>query len=117
MAKQIVFFAEIKSPPFEPEARFEIGGVLRAFQEGEILGAPMVKPVRQIGRQCYEIRYGTAEHNWRVYLAVRSDIAVLAIEDKKRDSIPKSTVNVCKSRLQAYARAEREFAKSNREAP
>jgi phage-related protein len=112
MAKQIVFFAEIKSPPFEAEARFEIGGALRAFQEGEVLGAPLVKPVSQIGKLCYEIRYGTAQHNWRVYFAVRGDIAVLAVEDKKRDSMSKSTANVCKSRLRAYERAEMEFAKS-----
>jgi hypothetical protein len=45
MAKKIKFFAEIKSPPFENEARLKIGEVLRSFQEGEIPGEPIVKLV------------------------------------------------------------------------
>jgi hypothetical protein len=32
MAKKIKFYAEIKSPPLEGEARSEIGGILRSFQ-------------------------------------------------------------------------------------
>ena len=111
MAKKIKFYAEIKSPPFESEARLEIGGILRSFQEGEILGDPMVKPIRQIGRLCYEIRYISVQHNWRVYLAVRTDIVVLVIEDKKSDSISKSTIETCKSRLRSYELAEKELKK------
>jgi len=111
MAKKIKFYAEIKSPPFESEARLEIGGILRSFQEGEILGEPMVKPIRQIGRLCYEIRYISVQHNWRVYLAVRTDIVVLVIEDKKSDSISKSTIETCKSRLRSYELAEKELKK------
>jgi len=111
MAKKIKFFAEIKSPPFENEARSKIGDVLRSFQEGEIPGEPMVKPIHQIGRLCYEIRYKTAQHNWRVYLAVRTDIAVLVIENKKTDSISKSTISTCKSRLRSYELAEKELKK------
>jgi len=58
---------------------------------------------------CYEIRYPSAQHNWRVYLAVRTDIAVLVVEDKKSDSISKSTINTCKSRLRSYELAEKEL--------
>jgi phage-related protein len=90
--------------------------VLFAFQEGEVISAPMVKIIHQIGRHCYEIRYKTAEHNWRVYFAVRSDIVVLVVEDKKRDSILKSTIEVCKNRLRNYEQTEREFKKSKKEA-
>jgi len=82
---------------------------LRCFQNGEIPGAPLVKSVAQIGRRCYEIRYATAQHNWRVYLAVRAYIVVLFIEDKKSDAIPKSTVEMCKSRLKNYELAEKEL--------
>ena len=113
MAKRVIFYDKIKSPPFEAEARFEIGGILREFQDGKIPDAPAVKPVKQIGRQCYEIRHETPQHNWRVYLAVRANIAVLLAEDKKRNSIPKSTIETCKSRLRSYERAEKEL---NREA-
>ena len=113
MAKRVIFYDEIKSPPFETEARFEIGGILREFQDGKIPSAPAVKPVEQIGRRCYEVRHETAQHNWRVYLAVRTNIVVLFAEDKKRYSIPKSTIETCKSRLRSYERAEKEF---NREA-
>jgi len=42
MAKKIKFYAEIKSPPFESEARSDIGGILRSFQEGEVPGEPML---------------------------------------------------------------------------
>ncbi len=111
MAKKIKFFAEIKSPPFESEVRLEIGGTLRSFQEGEIPGEPMVKPIHQVGKLCYEIRYKTVQHNWRVYLAIRTDIVVLVIEDKKSDSISKSTIKTCKSRLHLYEQAERELKK------
>jgi len=111
MAKKIKFYAEIKSPPLEGEARSDIGGILRSFQEGEIPGEPMVKPIRQIGRLCYEIRYISVQHNWRVYLAVRTDIVVLVIEDKKSDSISKSTIETCKSRLRSYELAEKELKK------
>ena len=111
MAKKIKFFSEIKSPPFESEARLEIGGILRSFQDGEIPGEPMVKPIHQIGKLCYEIRHKTAQHNWRVYLAIRTDIAVLVIEDKKSDSISKSVIKTCKSRLHLYELAERELKK------
>jgi hypothetical protein len=65
--------------------------------------------MRQIGKQCYEIRHKTAQHNWRVYLAVRSDIAVLLAEDKKRSSIAKTAIETCKSRLRLYEQAEREL--------
>jgi hypothetical protein len=40
MPKRIMFYAEIKTPPFEAAARFEIGGILREFQEGKIPGEP-----------------------------------------------------------------------------
>jgi phage-related protein len=108
-----MFYAEIKTPPFEAEARFEIGGILREFQEGKIPGEPDAKPVHQIGRQCYEIRHKTSQHNWRVYLAVRTDIVVLLVDDKKRYSIPKTAIETCKSRLRLYEQTEREL---NREA-
>jgi phage-related protein len=111
MTKKIRFYAEIKSPPLENEARSEIGGVLRLFQEGELPGEPSVKPIHQIGKLCYEIRHKTAQHNWRIYLAVRTDIAVLLVEDKKTDSISKTTVKTCKSRLRSYELAEKEFNK------
>jgi len=114
MIKQILFYAEIKTPPLEGVARVEIGKCWRSFQNGEIPGAPAVKPVAQIGRQCYEIRHGTAQHNWRVYLAVRAYVAVLHLEDKKSDAIPKGTIEICKSRLKAYESAEKEFFKKNK---
>ena len=80
-------------------------------EKDKILGEPMVKPIRQIGRLCYEIRYQSAQHNWRVYLAVRTDIVVLLVEDKKSDSISKSTIETCKSRLRSYELAEKELKK------
>jgi len=102
MAKRVIFFDKIKTPPFETEARFGIGEILRKFQEGEVPGEPAVKPMHQIGKQCYEIRKGTAQHNWRVYLAIRLEIVVLVVEDKKRGSVSKSTIETCKERLRKY---------------
>jgi len=83
MAKQVIFFDKIKTPPFETEARFSIGEILRKFQEGEVPGEPAVKLMHQIGKQCYEIRKGTAQHNWR-------------------GSVSKSTIETCKERLRKY---------------
>ncbi|MCL2220581.1 MAG: type II toxin-antitoxin system RelE/ParE family toxin [Chitinispirillia bacterium] len=114
MIKQIALYTEIKTPPLEDETRVEIGRCLRSFQNGEIPGAPMVKSVAQIGNRCYEIRYRTAQHNWRLYLAVRAHVVVLFLEDKKSDAVPKSTVEICKNRLKAYELAAKEFSGKNK---
>jgi phage-related protein len=111
MPKDLFSFEEIKTPPLEAVVRAEIGQALRAFQDGEVPGAPLVKAVSQIGRQCYEIRCKTAEHNWRGYLAVRTEIVMLAIEDKKSDSIPKQTITLCKNRLREYEHMDADFNK------
>jgi len=108
MAKGAVFFDELKSPPLEHETRFEIGMILREFQNGETVGPPTVKSVAQIGKSCYEIRYTTAQHNWRVYFAVRANIVVLLLEDKKSKAMPKATIETCKSRLRFYEQKQTE---------
>ena len=116
MTKGTVFFDELKSPPLENEIRLEVGRILRAFQNGEMPGAPAVKPVAQIGKHCHEIRYQTAQHNWRVYLAVRVHIVILLLEDKKSTAIPQSTIETCKSRLRFYEQKQAEREKINKEA-
>ncbi|MCL2260187.1 MAG: type II toxin-antitoxin system RelE/ParE family toxin [Fibromonadales bacterium] len=113
MAKGIVFFDELKTPPLENDVRMEMGKILREFQNGETPGAPLVKPVtQQIGKNCHEIRYPTAQHNWRVYLAVRDIIVVLLLEDKKSKAIPQTTVETCKSRLRFYEQKQSERNKN-----
>jgi phage-related protein len=112
MAKGTVFFDELKSPPLENETRLEMGRLLREFQNGETPSAPAVKPLAQIGKNCHEIRYPTAQHNWRVYLAVRTHIVVLLLEDKKAKAIPQTTIETCKSRLRFYEQKQAERDKN-----
>jgi phage-related protein len=55
-----------------------------------------------------KLRYPTARHNWRVYFAVRANIVVLLLEDKKSKAIPKATIETCKSRLRFYEQKQTE---------
>ena len=94
---------EVKTPPFTPEGRQEVGILLRLLQEGERLGMPQAEPLPDVGPRCGALRVRDAEHNWRIMYRVDTD-AVLVVEvyAKKTRKIPDEVTERCKRRLKQY---------------
>ena len=94
---------EIKTPPFTPEGRQEVGMLLRLLQEGEHLGMPQAEPLPNVGRRCGALRVRDAEHSWRVMYRIDSDaVLVLEVYAKKSRRIPDDVIERCKHRLRQY---------------
>lgn len=54
---------EVKSPPFSPAARLEIGWLLRRLQQGEHLSLPHSRPLPSLGARCHELRVRDRDSN------------------------------------------------------
>jgi phage-related protein len=94
---------EIKSPPFSPEARREIGQLIRRVQRGESIGMPLSRPMPGVGPRCHELRVRDQAHNWRLIYRIDLDaIVVVDIFAKTAPRTPKAVIDVCKSRLKNY---------------
>jgi phage-related protein len=102
--KSIVWLSgEVRTPPFSSEARIKAGFLLRLLQNGEILGFPHSRPLREIGKNCYELRIQDAQHSWRIAYHIDSEaIVILEVFDKKTNRTPLRIIEVCKSRLDRY---------------
>ncbi|MDP6718317.1 MAG: type II toxin-antitoxin system RelE/ParE family toxin [Pirellulaceae bacterium] len=99
---------EIKTPPFTPEGRQEVGMLLRFLQEGERLGMPQAEPLPDVGPRCGALRVRDAEHNWRVMYRIDADaVLVLEVYPKKTRKIPDEVIERCKRRLKQYDAAVR----------
>lgn len=70
---------EVKTPPFTPEGRQEVGMFLRLLQEGGRLGMPQSEPLTDVCSRCGALRVRDAEHNWRIMYPIDFD-AVLILE-------------------------------------
>ena len=105
--KPLVWLAgEIKTPPFSPQARIEIGVLLRRLQRGEKLAMPGFRPMPSLGTRCGELRVPDETANWRIMLRVDSDaIVILDVFAKKTRATPKKVIDTCKRRLKAYDQA------------
>ena len=94
---------EVKTPPMSPNARREIGFLLRELQDGEVLTMPQSRPMPDIGARCHELRVKDAGVEWRVmYRADPDAILVLDVICKKTRETPLSVIQHCKRRLQTY---------------
>jgi len=104
--KPIVWLhGEIKTPPFTQTARLEAGMLLRQLQQGETLGMPYAKPIRTIGRRCYELRIRDENRNWRIIYRVDDDaIIIVEVFSKTSRATPKAVIEACRSRLKRYDR-------------
>ncbi|MCY7331867.1 MAG: type II toxin-antitoxin system RelE/ParE family toxin [Pseudanabaena sp. CAN_BIN31] len=107
MTKEIfVLSGEIKTPPFSSEARREAGFLLRKIQEGESLSMPYSRPMPSIGKNCYELRLGNGEENWRIVYRVDSDtVLILEVFNKKTQKTPKQVIDNCQRRMKRYDEA------------
>jgi phage-related protein len=107
-SKEIVlFFGEIKTPPFSKSARSETGFLLRKLQEGEMLSMPESRPMPNIGKHCHELRVGDSENNkeWRVIYRIDEDeIVVFDVFHKTTQKTPQQIVDNCQKRIKVYDR-------------
>lgn len=69
---------EVKSPPFTPAGRIEVGQLLARLQEGESIGLPHSRPLPALGPRVHELRVRDAGHNWRVVYRTDPDAIVIA---------------------------------------
>lgn len=94
---------EIKSPPFNPEARIEAGFLLRRLQQGETLGLPHSRPMPVIGVACHELRVVDRDQTWRIVYHIATDaIVILEVFSKKTTTTPAAVVRNCRRRLAQY---------------
>jgi len=94
---------EVKTPPFSPEARLEVGYLLRLLQGGETLKLPWSRPMPSIGVRCHELRVNDVDQAWRIVYRVDSDaIIILEVFAKKTQTTPRRVVDTCKKRLERY---------------
>jgi phage-related protein len=102
--KNIVWlYGDVRTPPFSKEARIEAGFLLRLLQNGETLGLPHSRPLREIGKNCHELRIPDAQHSWRIVYHIDSEaIVILDVFDKKTNRMPLGITEVCKNRLVRY---------------
>ena len=106
---------EVKTPPFTPAGRREIGALLRQLQMGHSLGMPHSRPMPSIGRGCHELRVRDEEHSWRlIYRVDRGVIAIAGVFDKRTRATPKHVIEACQGRLAAHDRAIREARAARR---
>jgi phage-related protein len=107
-SKEIVlFFGEIKTPPFSKSARIETGFLLRKLQNGEMLAMPESRPMHNIGKHCHELRVGDSENNkeWRIIYRIDEDeIVVFDVFHKTTQKTPQQIVDNCQKRIKVYDR-------------
>jgi phage-related protein len=105
-SKEIVlFFGEIKTPPFSKLARAETGFLLRQLQDGEMLSMPESRPMPNIGTRCHELRVSDSENNkeWRIiYRIDENEIVVFDVFSKTTQKTPQQIINNCQKRIKRY---------------
>jgi phage-related protein len=98
---------EVKSPPFTPTARLEIGWLLRRLQEGENLSLPHSRPLPSIGSHCHELRVRDKSKNWRLIYRIDDDrVLIVEVFNKTTRQIPDEVMTICKKRLSDYDKAK-----------
>ena len=94
---------EIKTPPFGPDARIEVGFLLRRLQRGDSIGLPHCRPMPSIGPRCHELRVTDARMAWRIIYRLDHDAIVIAeVFAKKSQKTPQPVIEVCRRRLREY---------------
>ncbi len=97
---------QVKTPPFSAEARVEAGVLLRRLQRGENLRLPHSRPMRTIGRRCYELRILDESVTWRIVYRIDADAIVIGeVFPKKTGRTPKNIIDTCRQRFLNYDKA------------
>ena len=94
---------EIKTPPFNKEARLEAGFLLGKLQAGEKLSMPFSRPMPSIGRRCHELRINDENKTWRIIHKIDDDaIIILEVFEKKTNQTPQRVIEACQRRMKHY---------------
>lgn len=97
---------EVKSPPFTPAGRLEMGWLLRQLQQGENLSLPHSRPLPGVGACCHELRVRDKDKNWRLIYRIDADrILIIEVFSKTTPQIPDDVMAICKKRLSDYDKA------------
>ncbi|MGF1576571.1 MAG: type II toxin-antitoxin system RelE/ParE family toxin [Cyanophyceae cyanobacterium] len=97
--------AEIKTPPFSPDARITAGFLLRKLQQGENLSLPESRPMPIVGGKCHELRIhdDDASCEWRIIYRIDDDSIVIAnVFKKKTQKTPQNEILLSQYRLKTY---------------
>ncbi len=96
---------EIKTPPFSPGARIEVGVLLRRLQRGEKLTMPQSRAMPAVGARCHELRISDDRREWRIIYRIDGDAIVIGdVFPKTTQKTPKSVIDTCKRRFAQYDR-------------
>lgn len=102
----MVLKGEIQTPPISEAARQETGFLLRRLQQGESLGLPHSRPMRNIAAHCHELRVNDAHKTWRVIYRIDEDaILVVEVFEKKTRTTPQTVIENCRRRSRLYDEA------------
>ena len=94
---------EVKTPPFSPETRLEVGVLLRQLQQGKSLGLPQSRPMPTLGARCHELRVRDENVTWRIIYRLELDaVLLLEVFKKKTEETPATVIDSCKQRLALY---------------
>lgn len=94
---------EVKSPPFTPEGRIEMGQLLAHLQAGESLALPHSRPLPSVGPGVHELRVRDAGHNWRLVYRIDPDaIVIAAVFPKQSKPQQQREFDSAKRRLKTY---------------
>ncbi len=95
----------ITIPPFSEEAAREAAGLLEVVALGGVLAMPYCRPMRSVGRRCFELRVNDRNQTWRIIYHVADDaIVVLDVFSKKSRVTPRRVIDRCRRRLNRYER-------------
>ena len=98
--------SEVKSPPFIPTARLEVGWLLRRLQQGESLSLPHSRPLPGMGARCHELRVRDKDKNWRLIYRIDNDrVLIVEVFNKTTQQIPDDVMAICRKRLSDYDQA------------
>jgi phage-related protein len=105
----LVLSGQITTPPFSARARREAGTLIRALQEGRLLGMPHSRPMPGIGPRCHELRIVDEQVSWRIAYRLDPDaVVVVDIFQKATQQTPKLVIEVCRKRLRRYDASRKE---------
>jgi phage-related protein len=105
----VVLSGRIMTPPFSASARREAGTLIRALQEGRMLGMPRSRPMPGIGARCHELRIVDEDKSWRIVYRIDPDaVVVVDIFQKATQQTPVLVLEVCRKRLRRYDASQEE---------
>lgn len=86
---------------FSAEVRQEIGALLRLLQNGELLGMPQSKPMKQVGTSAFELRVKDRDGIYRVFYVQfdKNRILVPHAFVKKTQKTPLQEIETAQKRL------------------